>query len=432
MRPSLERHLTHSLGFTIILAGFLAGIISLTLAYMEAQEFQDNTLRQIAALLDNNFSSKQSTSNEPNISDIDPEEKIKIMSLQFAEKTAGLPTNLSPGFHSVYTPKGYWRIFIQKTNQGSSIVVAQATKARNEIAINSALRTLVPLVILLPLLVWLARHIIRNELNPLRVLAQKLEHQPAEHPEALPDAGIPNEILPFIHGINGQMQRIKRLMEQQERFIADAAHELRTPLTALSLQLQNLQQANTLKEMRLRINPLKTGIERARRMTEQLLSLAKNKTYKHRMEHVDLSKMARELIADYLPLAEARSLDLGLEDAGNLTLYTEPDTLLMILRNALENSIQYTPNMGQVTLRLHAEGDDMVIEVCDTGKGIPVSERERVFDPFYRINDQGGEGSGLGLAIVNDAAKRLGGTVTLKEPANGTGLIFYYRQPRVP
>ena len=118
--------------------------------------------------------------------------------------------------------------------------------------------------------------------------------------------------------------------------------------------------------------------------------------------------MARELLGEYLPLAEARGLDLGLEDAGNIVLAAKPKTLHLVLKNALDNALRYTPLHGEVTLRLYTECEQAVIEVIDSGPGIPTGERDQVFNPFYRIEGAGGEGSGLGLAIVRDAAARLG------------------------
>jgi two-component system OmpR family sensor kinase len=107
-----------------------------------------------------------------------------------------------------------------------------------------------------------------------------------------------------------------------------------------------------------------------------------------------------------------------------------PDTLRLVLKNALDNALSYTPRHGQVTVRLAPQGEEAVIEIVDTGPGIPALERERVFEPFYRIEGSPGQGSGLGLAIARDAAKRLGGRVTLRDRPGGTGLVFEYRQRR--
>ena len=219
-------------------------------------------------------------------------------------------------------------------------------------------------------------------------------------------------------------------MSQQRRFIADAAHELRSPLTALSLQAQNLKNADSLEAVRERALPLQEGIERARQLTEQLLSLARTQSGENVNSEINVSAMARELIAEYLPLAEPKRIDLGIEEIGLLSLYAEPESLRVILKNALENAIKYTQQGGKVTLRLLSENDSAIIEIVDNGPGIPDSERDRVFDPFYRIQDTDVKGSGLGLTIAREAAIRLGGTVSLHERQEGGGLVLRYQQTR--
>ena len=163
-------------------------------------------------------------------------------------------------------------------------------------------------------------------------------------------------------------------------------------------------------------------------MTEQLLSLARTQAGTESDSAVNVSVMARELIAEYLPLAEAKRIDLGLDEIEPLVLRAEPDVLRLILKNALENALKYTQEGGEVTLRLLSRDKEALIEVVDNGQGIPVSERERIFDSFYRIPGVSGEGSGLGLAIAREAANRLGGTVSVHERLEVRGLVFRYRQ----
>lgn len=436
MSRSLERHLSRTLALAIVAAGLVAGAASFGFAYVEAQEFQDDTLRQIAALVDAEpLDGTGRTGNGPDGADSHAnlsEARVVVMRVPLdagAASAAWLPADLKPGFHTVDSREGRWRVFMRPAMRGERVAVAQATEVRDDMAIDSALRTLAPLFALLPLLVWLTVRIVRKELAPVRRLAQSLDAQPAQRPAALPDMDLPDEIAPFVRAINRLLARVGRLLGEQRRFVADAAHELRSPLTALSVQAQNLENAVTLEAMRERVTPLREGIERARRLTEQLLSLASTQAGSAARTRVDVSKMVRELIADYLPLAEARAIDLGMEESAKLVLTVEPEALRVVLRNALDNALRHTPAQGEVTLRLYSEGADAVIEVVDSGPGIPAAERERVFDPFHRIEGVGGEGSGLGLTIARDAAARLGGAVSLHERSEGNGLVFRYRQP---
>jgi two-component system OmpR family sensor kinase len=418
------------LGGAVLLSGLLAALVSFFLAYSEAKEFQDDMLRQIALFkpLDAPGSSAASTSDVEASGVDDPETRILILHLPGDARPAWLPDELPAGFHTLYAGDIHLRVFVHDISPGGRrTVVAQATDARDEIAINSALHTLIPLLLLPPLLTWLVVRIVRRELAPIARLSRRLDAQPADRPEALADAGLPDEISPFIHAINRLLERVNQLMAQQRRFIADAAHELRSPLTALSLQAQNLTQAATLEAARERVIPLQEGIERARQLTEQLLSLARMQAGSGGETEVDVSAMARELIAENLPYAEAKGIDLGLDERAPLRVRAAPDTLRLILKNGLENALKYTAQGGEVTLRLWSDVEGAVIEVVDNGPGIPDAERERVFDAFYRLPSSDGEGSGLGLAIAREAASRLGGAVSLHAPPDGCGLVFRCR-----
>ena len=432
MKRSLQRHLSLTLGGAMLLAGLAAALASFGLAYLEAKELQDDTLRQIATLAEGtavDSASSNTQRQEPSSTAIsDPESHVVVIHLPRDPRPAWLASNLPPGFHTLTVGAERLRIFARDGPPGERTVVAQPTDARDEIAINSALRTLIPLLLLLPVLAWLIVRIVRSELAPITQLSGSLDEQPADRPQPIADDGLPDEITPFVHAINRLLERVNLLMEQQRRFIADAAHELRSPLTALSIQAQNLRQAGSLEAMHERVIPLQAGIERARQLTEQLLNLAKAQAGTGGEIAVNVSAMARELIAEYLPLAEAKRIDLGLEEIAPLSVRASAEPLRLILRNALENALKYTQHGGEVTLRHFAESDGFVIEVVDNGPGIPAPEREHVFDTFYRMPATTGEGSGLGLTIARESARRLGGTVSLHERHEGAGLIFRYQQ----
>ncbi len=426
MKRSLQKHLSLVLGAAILIAGLLAAMASFYLAYQEAKEFQDDMLRQIAVFSQSDTASSARLINNGRISD--PESRVTIYQLPGDTLPLWLKRDLSPGLHTLNTNSGPMRVFVRDRQMRT--VVVQSTESRDEIAINSALRTLFPLLFLLPVLIWLIVRIVRNQLAPVANLAKSLDEQSAHHPRPLPSDDLPQEIIPFVQAINRLLGKVNHLMGQQRRFIADAAHELRSPLAALSIQSQNLLHAESLEEMRTRVSPLFAGIERAKHLTEQLLNLARTQADTREQVATNVSSMARELIAEFLPLAEARHIDLGLDEIAPLSLHAEPDTLRLIFRNALENALKYTPEGGEVTFRILAEDTLATIEIVDNGPGIPVSERERVFDSFYRMLGTTGEGSGLGLAIAREAASRLGGTISLHEPHQGCGLVFRYQQMR--
>lgn len=380
-------------------------------------------LKQIAAQ-----SLSSGISQNLNDSDLnDPESRIYILHLPSDVQPAWLNPSLTTGLHNINAGNLHWRIFLND-QKNSRTVVYQSTEANDEIAFNSALRTFLLLLLLLPILVGLIALIVRQQLRPIAALAQHLDEQSAENFQILNEQGIAAEITPFIHAINRLLNRVTELVTQQRRFIADAAHELRSPLTALSLQAQNLSAADSLASLQQRIIPLQKGIERTRQLNEQLLTLARTQATKNEQDEIDVTTLARELIAEYLPIAEAKKIDLGLAEISVLTLQGSSESLRLILKNGLENALKYTPNNGAVTVQLRIEDNDAIIEVIDNGVGIPLAQHERVFDAFYRLPDALGIGSGLGLTIAKEAAQKLGGTIGLHENQLTSGLVFRYRQ----
>jgi two-component system OmpR family sensor kinase len=435
MKRSLQRHLSLMLGSAILVASVVAAAASFGFAYFEARELQDDMLRQIA-MLERSGARLPLASNTLSPGDRDtafgdPESRFVIISMPADARPDWIPRALAPGFHTLSRGSTRVRLFVRDTPAGERTVVAQPTDVRDEIAINSALRILIPMLLLLPLIAWLIVHIVRNELAPITRISSNLDEQPANRPQPVADDRLPIEILPFVHAINRLLERVNQLMGQQRRFVADAAHELRSPLMALSVQAQNLGHASSLDAVRERLVPLREGIERARKLTEQLLSLARTQAAPAESSVIDVSVMARELIAEFQPIAEARGIDLGLEEIAPLFMRGSPDALRLILKNALENSLKYTSEGGEVTLRLASDDLGALIEVVDNGPGIPLPDRERVFDSFYRMSGAGRDGSGLGLAIAREAAARLGGTVRLHDPREGSGLVFRFRLGRL-
>ncbi len=433
MKRSLQWRLTFILGCAILLAGIAIALMSFILAYNEAKEFQDDVLRQIALLTSRSTGShpqvaKGLSGNDSKINYDDPESRINVMHLSDSPRPTWLTDTLLPGFHTLETSGERLRVFLQKDPSGDTIMVSQPTDIRDEISINSALRIFAPLLLLLPAMAWLIMRIVRRELKTVKKLAAHVDAQPVNLPRPLPDHDVPEEIAPFVHAIDRLLKRVTVLMEQQRRFVADAAHELRSPLTALSIQAENLNQPGTQESMSERIESLQTGIKRAGKLTEQLLNLARIQSGTTETTMIDVSKMARDLIAEYLPSAEARQIDLGLDETAELMLPAVAENLYLILKNALENALKYCPQGGEVTLGIHLAQENVVLEIIDNGPGIPDSERQKVFDPFYRLPETGEEGSGLGLAIAMEAAVSQGGIVSLHNRQDGPGLIFRYSQ----
>lgn len=422
MTRSLQRHLSMMLAVAVFISGVISSVIAFYFAYDEAQELQDDTLRQIAALGIGSRAQLQKL-DAAHLAVEDPESRVQLFRLPEGPHPAWLPDSLDVGFHTLSGGPGDMRVFVRRDAGNGWLAVTQSTDSRNEIAFNSALRTLLPILFLLPVLMGLIAFIVRGEFKPLRRLAESLDRQAADRPDTLPEHDLPDEITPFVQAINRLLGRIDGMIAKQRRFIADAAHELRTPLTALSLQAQNLARAPSREEMLERLAPLQAGIERARNLTVQLLDLARLQSGEPMPVEVDIQAMARELISEFLPLAEANGIDLGMEGDDFQPVTADPHILRMILRNALQNAVRYTPRGGEVTLGTKGGDSQQCIEIVDTGPGIPPSQLDKVFEPFHRLSSAI-EGSGLGLAIAREAAIQLGGRIVLENRESRSGLVF--------
>lgn len=432
MKKSLQRQLSIGLGIAIICMGLLAALAAFFLSLNEAQEYQDASLQQIAALVPPQVWQNAYRYDQRHV-DIDPDARIVVEPLCLSncgklDTPLQLPPQLSQGFHTVVVKDQDWRVFVRRLGPDKALAVAQSTDLRSDAAFASARLTLLPLLILIPLLVIFARIIVRRSLRPIHALAEAVDQQNADRPTPLSVEQVPEEIVPFIQSLNRLLERIRQLLAKERRFIADAAHELRTPLTALSLQVQNLQRADSLEESRKRLLPLQDGLERTRHLLDQLLGFARQQSVVSTIKPVDLTAVARQVVEDLYPLAELKNIDFGMDAEQALRVQGSFAAFYSLLRNAVDNALRYSPDHSEVTVRVRSEGNDVLLEVLDSGPGIPPESSERVFDPFYRLPGSAGDGSGLGLSIVRSIAEQMGGEIILQARTDHAGLHFIYRQ----
>lgn len=430
MKNSLQNKLVAWLSIAILAISLLVSAVSFRLAFLEAQRFQDDTLRQIALLV---CTSKIPLEEENIIESTASDPRRIVVQPVIASPTSlppllKLPANLTAGFHTVEIDGLYWRVYIYPAISGNHVAVAQEVKVREIVASESALLTLLPLLVLIPVLIFVSRQIIKNEMSSIRTLAEFIDTQNEGHLSALPTGKVPNEISPFIHAINRLLKRINLMNESQRRFIADAAHELRSPLAALSLQAQNIERTGSFAISKERLVPLKDGLERSRHLLNQLLDMMRQQASTARLLPVDLAKVALTVIEEIMPIADAKKIDLGLSREATVWIDADASAIQLMLRNAVDNALRYTPEGGEVTVRIGCENGDAILEVIDNGPGIPDAELDRVFDAFYRLPDNKQAGSGLGLAIARSIAEQFKGSISLSNRKSGTGLIFTYRQ----
>jgi two-component system sensor histidine kinase TctE len=244
---------------------------------------------------------------------------------------------------------------------------------------------------------------------------------------------VQSELRPLVYALNDQMAKVQSLVAAQKRFVSNAAHQLRTPLALLSTQASVALREKDAEKRDSALQALNRSIRHVARLAGQLLTLSRAEPVnsRSRQDRVDLVAAAREALANHMGEALARGLDLGLEADVAVWVRGDAPMIREMVVNLIDNAVRYTPDNGIVTAAVREEQGKAVFTVADSGPGIPVEERARVFERFYRVAPAQGEGSGLGLSIVQEVVEGAGGKVLLGEAEEG-GLLVTVELPLAP
>jgi two-component system OmpR family sensor kinase len=417
---SIRRHLLIALLGTLCAAMLLGGWATYRAARDEAGELFDYHLQQIAlSLRDQRFEgSAEALARDERLDYVIRVWDRSGLTLFYSRPHGVLPEPTRLGYSTTETVNGAWRLYAVQYH-GQTIAVAQPMRVRERKAAEAAWRTLEPFLVVLPMLGLLIWWLVGWGLRPLGRLAKLVEARSPDLLDPLPAAGVPQEVRPLVDSLNDLLDRLKAARDIQRAFVADAAHELRTPLTALQLQAQLVERAQSDEERNAALGDLKEGLRRAAHGVRQLLTLARQEpgATEAPFAPVPLAPLIRQSVAEHAALAEARRIDLGVSHAEeNLAVLGDAGALRILLANLIANALRYAPEGGCVDVSCGIRDGGTYLEVADDGPGIPLEERERVFDRFYR---RGESGSGLGLAIVKTIAQRHGATVRLLDAKSG-------------
>ncbi len=420
-RHSLQFRLAAWLSALVLLAAVIAGIASFCASFHEANELQDWQLEQVAAMLSPGTLAAMEHDGTVggHVKAVHDKPELIVQRLDVAGGALALPRNLHDGVQDVSVGGVSWRIVVRTLEGGTRVAVGQQTAGRNDVAESSALATTAPLVVFVPLLVLVLGYVVRRMFAPLRALSAHVDGRDSRDLSSLSDAGLPDEIRPFVVALNRLLDRVGQSIAAQRRFIADAAHELRSPLTALSLQAERLESLTLDTPAHERVLTLRRGLARGSAMVEQLLSYARVHDTPDAHDEPDarlsVAQACRAVLEDLMPLADRKRIDIGVVQLDEADVMARPLDLRMLVRNLVDNAIRYTPEGGRIDLAVQASGDEVALAVADSGPGIAPHERERVFDAFYRIVGNEALGSGLGLAIVRTIVERTGARIALDD-----------------
>jgi two-component system OmpR family sensor kinase len=415
----------------VLFVGAIGGWFVYRNALVEADAFFDYHLRQTALLLSDQPVEYLLSPDIPQTT-ADYDFVVQVWTLDgvrvyLSRPHAVLPAITTLGFSTAITSEGRWRMFgVQAPTK--VIQVAQPMRVRERQAVDLALRTLTPFVLLMPVLVIFIWFAVGHSLEPFKRLTSLVQSRKVTALDPLPAANLPGEVQPLVGALNDLLGRLGAALERERGFMADAAHELRTPLTALYLQMGTLARATTEAERADAMEKLSAGVQRAIRLVEQLLSLARQEPRADvARRRVRFDDLAREVVAEMVPLADARKIDLGISASQHAYVLGDPEALRTLVRNLVDNAVRYTPVGGTVDVSVQDSDEPgshhgAVLRVVDTGPGIPADERQRVFDRFYRPPGTAPPGSGLGMAIVKAIADAHAASISLGNGPNGSGL----------
>lgn len=419
LKQSLQVRISIALILMFLPLSIIAGAFSYYQTYHEAEELQDDLLRQTAAYIN------------PKTTDytqIGSENHILIQTFG-QEDTVPLSDTLGEGFHTI---KGSvdddddddddddeYRAYVHQTPQGK-IAVLQETEYRDDLAATAAYQSVLPLLIALPLMILLTVWITYRAMRPVKTLSASLGKRRSDDLSPLDGEGVPSEIQGFVTAINQLLQRTGENIRRQQRFITDAAHELRSPLTALSLQAERLTKLPQSDEAREQTGLILQSIQRNRHLLEQLLTHARAQGSETQRNLTDISLQAqfRRVLQELMPLALDKQQDIGVAVENDLRIRADDTEIYTLIKTFTDNAIRYTPAGGRIDIGFSETPTTLTIWVEDDGPGIPAAERSRVTDAFYRILGTEQQGTGLGLSIADAIAKRYGGKLILADSRN--------------
>jgi two-component system sensor histidine kinase TctE len=312
-------------------------------------------------------------------------------------------------------------------NTAPLVQVAETLDKRSRLATEIIKGVILPQFVILPLavlLVWLA---LARGIAPLNELQQRIRKRDSSDLSPIDERDAPEEVSPLVRAINDLLARLDQSLSAQKHFLADAAHQLKTPLAGLRTQAELAQReidagSADAKDVKRSLQQIALSSQRAAHMVNQLLAMARAEDTEHasHKQSVNIATLAEETVRDFVPRALEKRIDMGFERSeGSMPLSIPGHALLLreLIRNLVDNALQYTPAGGTVTVRVMDDpfGQVVVLQVEDTGPGIPAAEREQVFQPFYRALGTNVDGSGLGLAIVREIAQQHDAQILLED-----------------
>ncbi|CAB3654772.1 ATP-binding protein [Achromobacter pestifer] len=328
------------------------------------------------------------------------------------------------GFRDVSLKGERWRAYaVADADRRIQVQFAKSMAQLREETLSRMQKSLMFLSVLFLVLTGLTWLVMRRAFRPVDRARDAILGRCGMDLTPLPTAGMPGELQPFIRSINDLLERLSASLERERRFLADAAHELRTPLAALGAYAELAARSDTPQAREQAVEKLRAVACRTTRLAEQLLDQAHTEAQSEGLtEPVPLNRLAEMIVRDSEALANRKHQRISL-DAEAVVMNGNINALGVLLRNLLDNALRYTPEGGRVAVSCGPLPDGGArLCVKDNGPGIPASERERIFDRFYRQPGTIERGSGIGLSLVARIAAIHGARIEWEPGLDGRGV----------
>lgn len=422
---SLRRRLTWYVVVTLLIMTTISGVLIYRGTTTEAEEIFSASLVQTARILDGLISRDSIESNRQQLIralERNPESHEYERKLFFAvldedrqillhsRKSPEIPDAvISSGFSEFNHKDRTWFTFtLESSRDDLLIVVGERGEIRAEITEYIGSGLLLPLIVLLPLFLWLLALIVRVALKPLQDVADQVRQQDLKDLKTIDVKGVPGEISPLVVALNQMITDLDAAYVRERRFVSDASHELRNPLASLLINVDNAIEESRDAESIESLQSMKVSIKRLTHLVAQLLELShfENPQSNRELEVVDLGRVCERVIESFKRQVEAKSLTIKLlEPEGDCTLMGVDSLLTSLVSNLVDNAIKFSDPGCEVRLRCYRDGKDLVLAVDDSGAGLDSTEHEKVLGRFYRAGDTNVSGAGLGLSIVRSIAQ---------------------------
>jgi two-component system sensor histidine kinase QseC len=423
---------------SITLLNFLAALDGYRSSMEKSQQLFDKQLAGIAQLLINSGLAQNTSKNQQhNVVDSDAYSiayQIFNEQQELVQRSHDLPEQAIVALSQGYSFKNYngyrWRTFVLQHNQSKHwIIVAERSDTRYALAEEVVLTSVIPIVAELPLigiLIWL---VIGWGLKPINRLAAELRSKDPQDLSPLAKENVVDELSVLVESSNSLLNRLRKSFDRERKFASDAAHELRTPISALKIHLYNLKSVIPKDNESYRL--LELSIQRTSHLIEQMLLLYRTvpDQYVNNFQRINLYTLVQSQIIELYPRFSDKDQIIELQgeelERGSFEIVADAFSLNILLKNLLDNANKYTPKGGQILVSLEQVNDQAVLTVDDSGTGIAEEYYGRVFERYFRIQDQQTNnviGSGLGFSIIHHILDLHGGEISLEKSCFETGL----------